>query len=189
MSYYSRGFEMILRGNKVALLLADGFDADQYFEIHQQLMNAGILVSIVGEKADQILRNTTNTTEVEVEVAFSEARGYSFDSAIITGKFSPDSIRANDNALSLVKDIFDKGGLLGSVDHGAQVLISAGLTANKNLTGSQSIKKDIANSNGRYQNDPVVIDDNLITARGPEDIAAFCEAIILRIKAFNKHIA
>lgn len=48
----------------------------------------------------------------------------------------------------------------------------------KRVTGLESLRKDIENAGADYIGGPVVIDDNLITARRPSDIAIMANSLI-----------
>lgn len=160
---------------KIAILLANNFDSDEFSLLHSCFLDAGFFVSIVAEKDDIKLQDWKGASEVTTEVSFEEARSYNFDAAIIPGRFSPDEIRINQSALFFVKDIYTEGKLLGAIDHGAQVLISADVLRNKDVTGWYSIKDDLINAGADYLDEPIVTDGNIITARSNADIQEFCK--------------
>jgi protease I len=171
---------------KVALILSDNFDADEFSALHRCLINAGILVSVVSEKENTTLHSWDKNTEVLSEVSYDEARSYGYDAAIISGRFSPDEIRTVDSALALVRDIFQEGKLVCAIDHGAQVLISAGFLGGKNIAGRHSIKVDLENAGAHYLNDPIVVDNNLVTGRSRNEINEFCEIIVKKIFGYRE---
>ena len=56
------------------------------------------------------------------------------------------------------------GGVIGSICHAAQLLISAGLVRDKFISGYYSIKDDINNAGGTYVDAPFVTDRNIVTS-------------------------
>lgn len=58
------------------------------------------------------------------------------------------------------------------------MLISAGILKGRRATSYFSIRDDIVNAGAAYVDDPVVVDGNLVTSRGPWDLPDFCRAII-----------
>jgi protease I len=46
------------------------------------------------------------------------------------------------------------------------------------MTSFPSIKDDLMNAGAEWVDREVVVDDNLITSRNPDDLGAFCRAII-----------
>ncbi|MEM0361448.1 MAG: DJ-1/PfpI family protein [Sulfolobales archaeon] len=100
------------------------------------------------------------------------------DAVVIPGGFSPDYLRRFPEVLSFVREAFQRGKVVASICHGPWVLISAGITKGRRFTGVVAIKDDIINSGAIYEDSPVIRDGNLITARVPDDLPEFCQAII-----------
>jgi len=100
------------------------------------------------------------------------------DAVVIPGGFSPDYLRRLPEVLSFVREAYQKGKIVAAICHGPWVLISAGITKGKRITGVIAVRDDIINSGAIYEDAPVVRDGNLITARVPDDLPEFCQAII-----------
>jgi len=66
--------------------------------------------------------------------------------------------------INFIAEFHAQGGIIASICHGAQLLISAGLVRNKVISGYYSIKDDIINAGGVWGNDPVTKDDRIITS-------------------------
>ena len=180
---------MSISGKEVALVLSDHFDANEFNSLHNCFSQAGALVSIVGDAAGQKLMDWNRTTEVTIEVGFEEARSYDFDAIVISNGYSPDKIRVNEAARSLVLNMFNSGKVIGVIDHGIQVLITLGILKGKSVTGSPSIKVDIENAGAKYFNEPVVVDGNLVSGRGLDDVKAFCNAVIDELRRLTEFVA
>jgi protease I len=52
----------------------------------------------------------------------------------------------------------------------------------KKVTSYKSIKTDIINAGGIWEDSPVVTDRGLITSRNPDDLEAFSQKIIEEVK-------
>jgi protease I len=46
------------------------------------------------------------------------------------------------------------------------------------MTGYKSIRTDLANAGAQVVDDAVVVDGKIITSRCPDDLPAFCDAIV-----------
>jgi len=169
---------MSISGSKIAMVLSDHFDADEFNSIHNCLVEAGAFTTIVGESAGQNLMGWDRKAEVTTDISFDEAHSYDFDAVVISNGYGPDKIRINTAALGLAREVYDAGKIVGAIHHGPQVLISMGILKGKNVTGSQSIRVDLENAGATYFDEPVVIDGNIITARGSADVELFCKAIV-----------
>ena len=58
------------------------------------------------------------------------------------------------------------------------MLVSADVVRGKRLTCFASVKDDVINAGGRYEDQEVVRDGTLITSRMPADLPAFCSTIL-----------
>jgi protease I len=58
------------------------------------------------------------------------------------------------------------------------VLISAKVLKGYRATSSPAVADDLVNAGAFYEDKPVVVDRNLITSRGPDDLHLFVKAII-----------
>ena len=100
------------------------------------------------------------------------------DAMLIPGGFSPDYLRRHVHTLELVQECCQQGKVVAAICHGPWVLISAGVTRGRRMTGVISLRDDLTNAGAEYLDEPVVRDGNLITSRNPNDLPEFCAAII-----------
>ncbi|HZD60918.1 MAG TPA: DJ-1/PfpI family protein [Anaerolineae bacterium] len=180
---------MALSGRKIAIVLSDHFDADEFNELHSCFTAAGAFTTNVGENAGQKLHDWNQKVEATVDISFEEAHSYGFDAVILSDGYSPDEIRMSDDGLNFIRDRYDSNKIVGAIHHGPQILISLGILKGKNVTGWPSIKVDLENAGATYFDEPVVIDENIITSRGPADIKAFCDAVIDELKRLSEAAA
>ena len=88
-----------------------------------------------------------------------------YDLLIIPGGVkSLEKLRQEEQVLSFIKEWNDRGKMIACICHGAQLLISAGLTSGKDISGYYSIKDDITNSGANFVDAPVVDAGNIITS-------------------------
>ncbi len=98
------------------------------------------------------------------------------------GVINPDSLRLIPEAIEFIKKIDEQHKLIAAICHGPWLLINAGIAKNRQLTSWPSVKQDLINAGGKWLDEAVVKDENLITSRNPKDIPAFNEAIITALK-------
>lgn len=143
-----------------------------------RLKEEGIETKLVGTGSSD-LYSGRNGFPARPETNASSISSRDFDGVIIPGGFAPDYLRRYPAIINLVKEIFQQGKLIGALCHGPSVLISADIIRGKRITGSRAIRDDIVNAGGEYINDyQTVVDGNILTAQGPNDLPAFMKEVI-----------
>jgi len=75
-----------------------------------------------------------------------------------------EKIRQQQNILDFINTFVGTGKTVASTCHGAQLLISAKVTKGRKISGYYSIKDDIENSGATYVDQPVVVDENIVSS-------------------------
>lgn len=77
-----------------------------------------------------------------------------------------------------MRSFLQAGKLVAAICHAPWLLVSADVVRDRKLTSFFTIQDDIRNAGGEWVDEPVVVDQNLITSRKPDDIPAFNQAIL-----------
>ena len=100
-----------------------------------------------------------------------------YDGVVIPGGIpGATNLRDNDKVVEIVKKIFDKGKLAAAICAGPIVLQRAGIIKGKKVTSYPGFEDDL--KDGIYEENNVVVDENIITARGPALAVDFAIEII-----------
>jgi protease I len=90
--------------------------------------------------------------------------------------------------LAFIKDIYDQKKVVAAVCHGPWLLIETGIAMGRKMTSYKSIKTDVVNAGGQWEDAEVVVDQGVITSRNPGDLNAFSAKIIEEVNE-GKHSA
>ncbi len=115
---------------------------------------------------------------VVVDKFAREVKAGDFDAVVIPGGYAPDHMRRSPEMVSLVKEMARQGKIVASICHGGWMLASAEVIQGKTLTAFFAIKDDLVHAGANFVDVEVAVDGNIITSRKPEDLPAFCRAII-----------
>lgn len=138
----------------------------------------GVQIPAIRETHILTIRYMENGGWVKFDRRLDQADPRDYDAVIIPGgAWNPDALRADPAALAFVQAIAAKGGVVASLCHGPWVLADAGLLQGKRVTSWGPMRRDLERAGATYVDAPVVIDGQLITSRGPIDLAAFLSAI------------
>jgi protease I len=176
-----------LKGRKVAILAADGVERVELEAPRGALYGAGAQVELLsihpGEIwARQFDKDPAGTFPVDKEVADASVDDY--DALLLPGgTVNPDGLRMNPTAVGFVRAFVDSGKPVASICHGPWTLVEADRVRGKRVTSWPSIRTDLRNAGAEVVDQEVCIDGQLTTSRSPQDMAAFCAAIIEQFAA------
>lgn len=168
---------MALSGKKVAVLAEDNYQELELWYPVLRMREAGAEVVIVGTGSAPTYASK-HGYPVTVNATANDVSAADFVAVIVPGGFAPDRLRRYPAVLKLVREAFNQGKVVGAICHAGWVLVSAGILKGKRATCVPAIKDDVMNAGATYVDEEVVVDGNLVTSRVPDDLPAFCRAIL-----------
>jgi protease I len=166
-----------LKAKKIAVLAEDQYEDLELWYPLLRMKEEGAKVTVVGT-IDNKVYQSKHGYPVRVEATPNQKIVNDFDAVIIPGGYAPDRMRRDPDLLEMVKHVFERGGLIAMICHAGWVPISAGIVNSKQVTSTPAIKDDLINAGAIWLDQEVVVDGNLISSRNPDDLPAFCKAII-----------
>ncbi|PUA79131.1 type 1 glutamine amidotransferase domain-containing protein [Nocardioides currus] len=170
-----------LTGKTVAIIATDFFEEAELVRPRDELREDGATVVVHSPSGDAIQAvegDTSPTQQVEVDGSLGDLDLDSVDALIVPGgTVNADRMRVDEDAVELVRRAASSGKPLAVICHGPWVLVSAGVAQGRRLTSYASLKDDLTNAGASWEDSEVVVDDNLITSRDPDDLPAFIAAI------------
>lgn len=166
---------------KIVILASDGFEQSELVEPKKQLERAGATVHVATPDGADIKGwdgdDWGDTTKADMAITDVDIDTY--DAMVLPGgQINPDVLRTNQDAVSRIRSFGQSGKPLAAICHAPWLLIEAGLANGKRLTSYTSIRTDLKNAGADAVDEPVAKDGNLITSRNPDDLDAFCQAIV-----------
>jgi len=168
---------MDIHGKKVAILVEEMFNLFEFWYPYYRLKEAKADVVIVGSGRTSEFHGKPATTVI-ADVSADAVSAKDFDAVIIPGGYAPDMMRRYPAMVSLVKDADTAGKVVAAICHAGWMLVSADILKNRRATSFFAIKDDMINAGADWEDEPVVIDKNLITSRKPDDMVLFLPAIL-----------
>ncbi len=166
---------MNLTGKRIAILAEDGY---QELELHYprlRFIEAGAEVRVLGAGKD--VHHSEKGYAVEVDQDAAEASADDFDAVVIPGGMAPDRMRRHRAMVDFVGGMHERDKPVAWICHAGWMAVSADIVRGRRVTSFASIKDDMVNAGGEWEDAEVVVDGNLISSRTPPDLPAFCRAI------------
>lgn len=179
-----------LRGKKIAILVADGFEQVEMTEPRAALEASGAKASIVSPATRRVQgwKHFDKADTFMVDVPLDQARSEDYDALLLPGGVAnPDQLRIIPKAVSFIREFFDAGKPVAAICHGLWPLIDAEVVAGRTVTSWPSLRMDLINARARWVDQEVVTDNGLVSSRKPVDIAAFNRKMIEEF-AEGKHV-
>lgn len=168
---------------KIALLVEDLYEEIELLYPYYRLMEEGYEVHLVGSEKGKVYIGKTGSYPTRSTHASRDVDAKDYEMVVIPGGYSPDKMRQCDATLEFVKDFDESQKPVAAICHGPWIMASSCDIKGKKITGASSIKDDLKNAGGKFVDEEVVVDGNIITSRSPRDMVPWTKAII---KALNK---
>jgi protease I len=176
---------------RIAFLAADGVEKVELEQPRTAVTDAGGRVELLSVKDGEIdARNhdLEPAGTIPVDRLVGDARVDDYDGLVVPGgTVNADKLRLDDAAVAFVGAFVRSGKPVAAICHAPWTLVEAGVAKDRTLTSYPSLRTDLRNAGATVVDQEVCIDGNLITSRSPDDLPAFCQAIIDRFAATPAH--
>lgn len=176
-----------LTGKKVAFLVANsGVEQAELTTPWEELRNAGADTVLIAPEKDtvQAFNNDVEKADTfDADLASSDADPADYDALVLPGgTTNADALRLDQAAVAFVQAFVEAGKPVASICHGPWTLVEAGVLEGKTLTSYPSVRTDIRNAGGTWQDAASFTCPTngwtLVTSRNPDDLPAFTKAAI-----------
>ncbi len=155
-------------------------DLELWYTIYR-LREEGYTVELASEKADMKFQGKYGVP-YESSLSWDNLKAEDYSGLMIPGGWAPDRIRRYEEAKRIVREFDEAGKPIGEICHAGLVTLSAGIIRGRNVTSTLGIKDDLVNAGGNWTNEAVVVDRNLVSSRGPDDLPQYVPAFIRLLK-------
>lgn len=170
-----------LKGKKIAILVADGFEQVELTGPMEALEQAGAEIEIVSPAEGEVQgwNHDEKADTFPVDMPLNLARSDDYDALLLPGGVrNPDQLRMSIRAVEFVDGFFATGKPVAAICHAPWLLIETEVIKGRNITSWPSLKTDLTNAGAHWVDRNVVVDNGLITSRKPQDIPAFNDKMI-----------
>ncbi len=170
-----------LQGERVAILVDNGFEQVEMAEPRNALDQAGARTEVVSPSQGKVKgwNHTQWGDEFPVDVLLDQANANNYDALLLPGGvMNPDKLRMNAKAVQFVRSFVEQGKPVAAICHGPWTLIEAGAVRGRKMTSYPSLQTDLKNAGAQWVDQEVVVDQGLVTSRNPNDIPAFNRKMI-----------
>lgn len=173
--------EQALKGKKVAILVANGFEKEELIKPKEALEDAGAIVEIVSPEKNKVKSWVHDhwEDEFDIDIPIEQALADDYIGLVLPGGvINPDILRMDTQVNDFISAIFSSGKPIAAICHGPLLFINSDIANGYRMTSWASIKQDLMNAGAEWLDEEVIVDGQLVTSRKPDDIPAFNKAMI-----------
>jgi protease I len=174
---------------KIAALVADGFQEEEYFLPKTELQKAGYEIEVISTRAAPVEMYSffNRTGALDVAKPIADAKAADYVGLLVPGGTKSPAILAEDARVrAFVKEADSRGALVAAICRGSLLLAKSDVVKGKRMTGFNDadqypdlvVGPHAKVAGATWVDAPVVTDGNLVTSPHPDHAAAFSSAML-----------
>ena len=167
---------------RIAFLTAsEGVEEVELTEPWKAVVEAGHTAELVSldEGEVQLFNHLDRSSTQRIDRRVMDVAIADYDALVLPGGVAnPDALRTDADAVAFIRDFLDSGKPVAAICHAPWTLVEADRVQGRRLTSWPSLQTDIRNAGGEWVDEEVAVDGNLLTSRNPDDLPAFCKALL-----------
>jgi protease I len=171
-----------LNGRKIAFLIApEGAEQVELTEPWKAVEEAGGTPELLStESGDvQAFNHLDRADTFPVQHTVDQVSVGDYDALVLPGGVAnPDLLRTDPEAVNFVREFLESRKTVAAICHAPWTLIETGRLRGRRLTSWPSLRTDLQNAGAEWVDEEVVVDQDLITSRKPDDLPAFCKQLV-----------
>ena len=175
-----------LEGKTIAFLTAnERVEQVELTEPWQAVEEAGGTAVLLAPETGkvQLFEHLDKADSWEATAVVGGASAGDYDALVLPGGVAnPDALRQDGDAVGFIRAFVESGKPVAAICHAPWTLVEAGVLEGRTITSWPSIATDIRNAGATWVDQEVCRDGNLLSSRKPDDLPAFCDALLRQVK-------
>lgn len=158
------------------ILVADGFEDLTLILPWYRLREEGVIVHLASPLMHGLIGQ--HGYRVEPDLPIHDVSPSEYDLLVIPDGPACEKLRLLEEAVDVTRTFVQDGRTVAAIGHGPQLLLSAGTLDGRKVTCSPGIRDDVRAAGASYRDAAVVLDGNVLTCRGADDLPALCQQLV-----------
>ncbi|WP_430883790.1 type 1 glutamine amidotransferase domain-containing protein [Fusibacter sp. JL216-2] len=163
----------------LCLLEKDFEDLELWYPI-LRLREEGASVDLAAPEKDKVYYGKYGVP-AEATIALKGVDPDHYDGLLVPGGWAPDKLRRYDKVIEIVQAMDKARKPIGHICHAGWVLTSADIVKGRTVTSTPGIKDDMIHAGALWVDEPVVVDEHIVSSRRPPDLPAYMKAYIKQL--------
>ncbi|MFK4823084.1 type 1 glutamine amidotransferase domain-containing protein [Ochrobactrum quorumnocens] len=173
-----------LNDKRILIVATDGYERSELrFPLDElKKLGADVIVASLNKNPIKSWDKKDWGDSVDIDIVLKDVSIDEFDGLVLPGgQINPDVLRTKVEVILLIQGFHKSSKIVAAICHAPWLLIEAGLAKDCKMTSYNSIKTDVMNAGGIWEDSEVVVDNKIITSRNPDDLRAFVDTIAKEI--------
>jgi len=158
------------------MLLTTGFEEIEAMTTIDILRRCDVKVTVAGLVPEPV--DGAHKIRIIPDISIEEINLHDFDAVILPGGAPGyQNLRDDQRVIQIVKAAFEQGKIVAAICGAPAVLSDAEIIKGKKCTIYPGMEEELKKGGGLPQKDIVVIDDNIVTSKGPATALPFALAL------------
>ncbi len=175
----------MLEGRRVAVLVEKDFEDIELAESIRVMKETGARAVIVSSSEVEVCCGKRGLLTVYSDVSVSEVNPESFDAVIIPGGDAISDMCSMPEVVSFLWVVNEAGKVIAAISEGPRLLKAANIVKGRRMTSPAELAGELEAAGAFWTDEPVVKDENLITARKTSDLPRFNKRIVETLNRKN----
>jgi len=169
---------MRLKGKKIAILAAPGYEDLEYWTVYMRLIEEGAEMKVMGLAAGETYDSKHGGLEVTAEYGPGDLTADDLDALVIPGGWAPDKLRRVPEYIRMVQDMDKQKKVIGFICHAGWLAASAEIVSGREVTGTTAIKDDMVHAGALWTDRTAFRDGHLVWGRVVADIPDYNRVLV-----------
>jgi protease I len=117
---------------------------------------------------------------LESDLTFAEVDTHAYDAVLIIGGRAPEYLRNDPRVIRIVRKFHEQDKYIFAICHGIQILVTAGLVANRSITCYEHVRFEVESCGGTFVGtEQAVRDGKIVTGQTWQSHPAFYRAVFV----------
>jgi protease I len=167
---------MELRVKRVAILVEDSYKALEVWYSRLHFREAEAAVTVIGPNASSYA--STDGVPIQADVSAEQVRAEDFEAIIIPSGSAAEAISQHPTMLTLIYEAIRQHRLVATIVQARHIVGTAPNMGNRGDGDLFGMQEETGDNERRYELSAIIREGNLIKARLPVDLPAFCRIIV-----------
>jgi protease I len=167
---------MELPGKRVTILVAERYEELEVWYPALRLREAGVEVTLVGTGAASY--TSKHGLPLQADTSAAQVQPDDFDAIIIPGGPSAEVCAEHPAMINLVQTAIQQGKLVAAMSTAGHMMVTAHGEGDERAQRFFGLQEGVVQEKGPLEDSAVIRNGNLIMARTPVDLLAFCRMVM-----------